>query len=302
MSHTTFSVVREVPATSRPTEPTSTIGRYAGRRLLGVWAHPDDEAYLAAGLMAEWVESGGTVTLIAMTDGELGFPESDRRPAHLRGAQRRAELAAAMSSIGVHDIRFLGIPDGSVADEPRTLLSLSIRMVIDEVRPDVITTFGPDGVTGHPDHIVTGEATTRAWMETRCGELWYAAKTPSWLDDWRELHDRFGVWMTDEPVGVEPGDLEVVIDLADRTLDRKRRVLAAHGSQTVGLSEAFGEDAYRSWICQEAFRSPTTAELFDVDPTLCLANWCHPWGQTAVWPEGTPKVRRSTGHTELVSA
>lgn len=276
--------------------------RYAGRRLLGVWAHPDDEAYLAAGLMAEWVASGGSVTLIAVTDGELGFPETDTRPTHVRAAQRRAELTTAMASIGVHDIRFLGIPDGSVADEPPTLLGLSIRIVIDEIRPDVITTFGPDGVTGHPDHIVTSQATTRAWMETRRGELWYAAKTTSWLDDWRELHDRFGVWMTDEPVGVEPEDLQVVIDLGDRELDRKRRVLAAHGSQTIGLSEAFGEDVYRSWICQEAFRSPTTAELFDVDEALALANWCHPLSHRAAWPEGMISVSGAAERRELVSA
>ena len=78
-------------------------------KLLGVWAHPDDEAYLAAGLMAETVALGGTVTLVAITDGELGFPETDTRSGTARAEQRRAEMTEAMAVIGVDDIRFLGV-------------------------------------------------------------------------------------------------------------------------------------------------------------------------------------------------
>ena len=70
------------------------------RHLLGVWAHPDDEAYLSAGLMARTVDQGGRVTVVALTDGEAGFPADDRRPTHERARQRRRELLTAMAGSG----------------------------------------------------------------------------------------------------------------------------------------------------------------------------------------------------------
>ena len=85
-------------------------------------------------------------------------------------------------------------------------------------------------MTGHEDHIATGRATTEAWLETNIGELWYAAKTTARLHEWREMHDRFEVWMTQEPTGVAAADLELVVNLAGRRLERKRWVLKAHGS------------------------------------------------------------------------
>lgn len=231
------------------------------QRLLGIWAHPDDEAYLAAGLMARTVDNGGEVTLLALTDGEEGFPSDDPRPALDRAKQRRSELRAAMATIGVTDVRFLGIPDGAVAHCDKPSVVDAIYRLIDDVNPDVIVTFGPDGITGHEDHIANSELVTQAWLENRCGELWYAAKTTDWLDSWRDLHDQFGVWMTEEPTGVAGDEIEFIVDMQGAELSRKRAVLAAHESQTAGLSAAFGEDRYRRWISEEAFRFPTETEL-----------------------------------------
>lgn len=244
---------------SAPTADADTQGLPS--HLLGIWAHPDDEAYLSAGLMARTVAAGGQVTLLTLTDGEAGFPEEDPRPASERALQRRFELQEAMAVIGVYDVRFLAIPDGELADAPAGALADQLADVITEVCPDVIVTFGPDGITGHPDHIANSKVVTRAWAETRIGDLWYAAKTDAWLDEWRDLHDRFGVWMTGEPTGVRDDEIEMIVDLAGSELDTKRAVLAAHRSQTQALSEAFGEDPYRKWICQETFRRPSQQEL-----------------------------------------
>ena len=230
-------------------------------RLLGVWAHPDDEAYLSAGLMARTVADGGHVTVVAITDGEDGFPADDRRSPAQRAEQRRRELRAAMALIGVHDVRFLGIADGAVATAPADRLVTQISAIIYEIEPDAIVTFGPDGITGHSDHVANSELVTRAWSTTRIGELWYAAKTHGWLQEWRELHDEFDVWMTGEPTGVGADDIETIVDLDGAELDTKRAVLAEHRSQTDGLSAAFGEGPYRRWISQEAFRRPTAGEL-----------------------------------------
>ncbi len=241
-------------------------------RLLGVWAHPDDEAYLASGLMRRVIAHGGTVTVVAITDGELGFGPDDQRSAAERSAQRRAEMRDAMGVIGVRDIRFLGLPDGGVADQPAGRLSRRIAAVIREIAPDVITTFGPDGVTGHQDHIAAGAATTSAWLGTGTGDLWYAAKTNEWLTRWRREHDELGIWMTQEPTGYEADELTTVVDLDGGELGLKRRVLSGHASQTAAVAAAFGESAYLEWVDQESFRRPTAAELVDVAPTSGLTD------------------------------
>ncbi len=248
----------DIPAVSM-TEPPE--------RLLGVWAHPDDEAYLSAGLMARTIKAGGQVTLLTLTDGEEGFSADDPRPATERAEHRRKELLAAMSTIGVTDVRFLGIPDGALAQSEPTSVIDAIKAVIDEIDPTVTVTFGPDGVTGHSDHIANSSLVTRAWNEDRHGELWYAAKTTEWLDAWRDLHDEFGVWMTEEPTGVSSDEIEFVVDMGGSELDQKRSVLAEHRSQTEGLAAAFGEDRYLRWISQEAFRFPTEVELATADRT-----------------------------------
>ena len=219
----------ERPSTHAAKHPTDLT-----TRLLGIWAHPDDEAYLSAGLMARTIADGGHVTVVAITDGDAGFPDDDPRSSEQRAAQRRRELRAAMALIGVHDVRFLGIADGAVATTPADRLVAEIGHIIRDVDPDAILTFGPDGITGHDDHVANSDLVTRAWLDTRIGELWYAAKTNEWLAEWRELHDDFGVWMTEEPTGVGSEDLELIVGLEGTELDTKRAVLAEHRSQTVG--------------------------------------------------------------------
>ena len=90
-----------------PTTTTTEADTDRPLRLLGVWAHPDDEAYLSAGLMARVVEAGGEVTVLTATLGELGFPEDDPRSLQERAEFRENEMRAAMGEIGVEDVRFL---------------------------------------------------------------------------------------------------------------------------------------------------------------------------------------------------
>ena len=56
-------------------------------------------------------------------------------------------------------------------------------------------------------------------------------------------------------------ELVAAYDLSDVELDRKRRALAAHASQTDGLAEFMGEETYRTWWRSEWFRRPTVAEI-----------------------------------------
>ncbi|GAA4783716.1 N-acetyl-1-D-myo-inositol-2-amino-2-deoxy-alpha-D-glucopyranoside deacetylase [Streptomyces ziwulingensis] len=151
------------------------------RRLLLVHAHPDDESINNGATMARYAAEGAQVTLVTCTLGERGevIPPG---LAHLTGAalgqHRLGELTAAMSALGVDDVRLLGGP-GRFADSGMTGLADNddpacfwqadvdqaaalLLEVIREVRPQVLVTYDPDGGYGHPDHIQTHRVATRA--------------------------------------------------------------------------------------------------------------------------------------------
>ena len=67
--------------------------------ILGVWAHPDVEAYLAGGLMAMATDHGSRVVCVTATRGEFGTADPRRRPDRL-AAQRTAELARCLAVLG----------------------------------------------------------------------------------------------------------------------------------------------------------------------------------------------------------
>src|SRR5712691_5051188 len=120
--------------------------------MLGVWAHPDDETYLTAGLMALGVRQGGRVVCVTATRGEEGSFDEELWPSERMGAVREAELLRSLEVLGVREHIWLDYRDGTCAkvdpDEGRA----RVQAIMRDVRPDSVFTFGPDGMTGHADH------------------------------------------------------------------------------------------------------------------------------------------------------
>jgi LmbE family N-acetylglucosaminyl deacetylase len=229
--------------------------------LLGVWAHPDDEAYLSAGLLATAVAAGWRVVVATATRGELG--STGTPPAQLAEVRER-ELAHSLDIIGVADHRWLRgsrpLVDGELADVPEYEGADMVTTVLDDVRPDLVVTFGPDGLTGHSDHRAVSRWTTRAWQRGGSGaDLWYAALTPDFLYRWGDLCSDLAVWMDDgPPEPVRPADVVHVQLCSGALLERKYAALAAHVSQTAALIARVGEQTYREWWCTESFVSART--------------------------------------------
>ena len=135
--------------------------------LAAVLAHPDDESVGCAGALAAAHAAGDTTRLLVVTRGEAGTPDGEPDPAF--GGTREAELICAAKAIGLDEVSLLdGYPDGGVADESFDRLTEEIAAWLVERRPAAIITFGPHGVTGHPDHIVVGNATR--WAVERLSE------------------------------------------------------------------------------------------------------------------------------------
>ena len=222
--------------------------------VLSIWAHPDDETYLAGGVMAAAADLGSRVVCVSATAGELGTSDPIGWPPDRLGAVRRWEAAAAMSVLGIADHRMLGLPDGSLAAHDAEGHG-RVGDLLDEIRPDTILTFGPDGATGHPDHIAVHRWVTEAWRRHDCrGRLLYATSTVEHLDRFGDTYEEWGVYMTDaRPSGVPVDRLALRVLLDGRDLDRKLTALRAMATQTSAVISALDESTYADLVAEEAF-------------------------------------------------
>lgn len=134
------------------------------RRLLGLFAHPDDEARIVGGALARYASESVAVSLVVATRGEEGScgepplcaPEELPR-------FREQELRAACAILGVTDLEILDYRDGSLVTGDRLALTGDLVAAIRRFRPHVVLTFGPEGRTLHPDQIAIHEAATAAF-------------------------------------------------------------------------------------------------------------------------------------------
>lgn len=230
--------------------------------LLGVWAHPDDDAFLSAALMATARRAGEHVVVASATRGEHGTSDPARWPPDRLATLRTQEQARSLAVLGVTEHRWLGHHDGRLAEVRRSVAVDQLCALIDEVRPDTIVTFGPEGMTGHSDHRTVSAWATLAWRETgRRGRLWYATLTPSFHRTWGAVNDEVGLWFDGaEPPVTPDADLAAQVVCDEPLADLKHAALRAHGSQIDGLVEAVGEDRFRRWWSVESFvAAPRTA-------------------------------------------
>lgn len=222
--------------------------------ILGIWAHPDDETYLSGGVMAAAAAGGQRVACVTATAGERGTSDPVRWPPQRLARIRRRELAEALALLGVEEHTWLGYPDGGCRRVRPDEAVARLGRIIDEFRPDTILTFGPDGVTGHPDHITVGRwAHDAAAVADTDSRVLAAAKDPDWIRRFEDLHEGFDVFRPGYPVPVPVGRLALSVALSDEVLDSKAAALRAQASQTAPLIGAFGVERWREWIRTEAF-------------------------------------------------
>jgi LmbE family N-acetylglucosaminyl deacetylase len=206
-------------------------------RVLAVTAHPDDVDFGFAGSVATLTDAGIEVAYCIVTDGdaggsEYGVPRGEMAP------MRRDEQRAAAAIVGVHEVHFLGYPDGRL--EATIELRKDITRVIRKVRPDRVYAQSPDRnwdriYASHPDHLAAGEAAV-------------AAVYPDARNRWAhpELADEgLEPWTVDELWLGVGGELAThYLDVTD-ALERKIEALLCHKSQ---LPDPDGTRAMvRSW-------------------------------------------------------
>ena len=102
-------------------------------RVLVVAAHPDDADFGVAGSVARWTDAGMVVAYCIVTDGDAGAIDHTIARDELANL-RRDEQRAAAAVVGVHDVHFLGYPDGALVASHE--LRRDICRVVRTLRPD----------------------------------------------------------------------------------------------------------------------------------------------------------------------
>ena len=224
---------------------------------LAVWAHPDDETYLSGALLAALRDRGERVVCVTATRGEAADPDATDEQRRALAALRTRELEAAAAVLGIEEHVWLDLPDGGCAEVDPAPVVARLVDIADDMGARTILTFGPDGVTGHPDH-----CTVSAWvsaaaplMHTRPRVL-HAAFTPEEMEEYRDLNESFDIYTYGQPRLCPAEELVVFLQLDGAALERKVEALLAQASQTNGIVEAIGRDRYAAWVSREGFADP----------------------------------------------
>jgi len=161
-------------------------------KLLAAFAHPDDETFRPGGTLALLARRGVRVELLTFTRGEAGScgnpPLCTQEELH---AVRERELRFACAVLGLQPPHLLDFADGHLAEaEPERMITHMLA-VAQEIEPQVILSFGSDGLSGHPDHIAVGEWAVEAFRRIGGVAALYTVAVPHSLAqklDMRQLH------------------------------------------------------------------------------------------------------------------
>lgn len=223
--------------------------------VLGVWAHPDDETFLLAGLMADSVRNGQRVVCVTATRGEEGSWDEKRWPTLQMGKVREAELEESLRILGVTEHIWLDYYDGTCATVPTEEGVGRVSKILQDSDADSVFTFGPDGMTGHGDHKAVCAWTTQAFERVAKpgAKLYYATQTAEWAREYVPRLQKFNTFGPGTPPITPLEDLAINFELSIDLLEVKLKAIEAHTSQIEGLLNAFGEDFLRSGMKGEFF-------------------------------------------------
>ncbi|TGN19606.1 PIG-L family deacetylase [Leptospira idonii] len=139
----------------------------SSRRILGVFAHPDDEQLVNSVFVRAKKSDPNTFTaLVTATKGEAG----EQVPVVARqkelGIIRKAEALKNGFAMGIDEQEVWDYPDSGVPEVPIQELKEKVKASFEAYRPEILVTFWPEsGATGHKDHRRMGLVATEVAKE-----------------------------------------------------------------------------------------------------------------------------------------
>lgn len=196
------------------------------KALIGIFAHPDDEAFGPSGTLLKLKDEGYDIHLILLTPGDAGM-NVDHVPN--LGAARVAEWKASADILGASSTTALDYADGALETILEHELDAAVRPLIDTITASYnepvelsFMTLEPHGLTGHRDHIAASLLTTRLASQMNPAAVWYFC-----LDSTQAPLDGTAYY---EPRAREESYITTRIDITP-WIEKKYRMIDAHYSQ-----------------------------------------------------------------------
>lgn len=130
----------------------SQLGITSRSKVVGIFPHPDDEAFSSAGFLYNASRLGADVRLITMTSGEASTLRYGLRKGRALNIARESELFCAAQAIKVKGVILGHFSDGRLNKNKQKIRKF-LESIIAEIKPDFVITLEPKGIYGHPDHI-----------------------------------------------------------------------------------------------------------------------------------------------------
>ena len=220
-------------------------------RLLAVFAHPDDETFCPGGTLALLARHGVGVHVLTATRGQAGsrgdppLCTQEELP-----AVRESELRCACAALGLEPPRLLDYQDGDLTEVNPEEITTHILAAVTEIHAQVLLTFGPDGLSGHPDHIAIGRCAAEAYARSNEIAALYTLAVPRSLAEQLEMRQVHSI--PDERISL-------AVDVASAWA-AKQAAMACHLTQRsstplMGAPEArqrlfFGRESYVRAACR----------------------------------------------------
>src|SRR5262245_60533004 len=203
------------------------------RVLLAVFAHPDDEVF-AGPTLTRYAREGVHVYLAIATKGEKGANEFAKIPAgEPLAAARRGEATCACQQLGIEAPFFFDLNDGELGAITNPLaknihaVAGNVQKLIDQLHPQVIITWGPDGGYGHPDHRLVSDAVTQVVQSKNSGiKLYYPGLTPAQAKPLNTIWPASLSFHT-----IDPAYLTVTVSYTPKDFENFKRAFECHKSQ-----------------------------------------------------------------------
>lgn len=187
-----------------------------------IFAHPDDEAFGPSGTIYKLAQENDVYILCA-TRGQAGQDSRSETSVRLT-TQRAHELQESAKHLGVKKVYFLGFIDGTLSNNLYHKLAEKIRGHLEKLKPEIVLTFEPHGVSGHIDHITISMATTFVVKKLEfVKELWYYCIT----NERAKMRENYFIYF---PPGYKRSEIDKVVDVGD-VWDIKVRSMRFHESQ-----------------------------------------------------------------------
>jgi LmbE family N-acetylglucosaminyl deacetylase len=216
------------------------------KKLLCIFAHPDDEAFGPGGTLAKFSSEGVEIYIACVTCGDAIEKYAKGNDVKTLGEVRREELKNSAKILGIKEIFFLDFADGTLSNNNYHEVTGKLTEILEELKPDTIMTFARNGVSGHLDHVAVSMESSFLF------ERLPFIKHIMYFCEKKEAKEKMGSnYFVYFPDGFGSDEVDLVVDVHD-FLDTKKKAMEAHASQASDVKMFI--DLFEEFMGEEYFQ------------------------------------------------